>query len=236
MARSCITSACDVEEHAGQPAHRLRFGSAGRGHAVRGARWRWPRSLHGVAGLDRPRIDLAREAQHVDVLVDADLLLAGDQQVTVGQHAAHDDRDRAAEVVAVLGGALAFEVVARGAVGGGAREGAGPHAGERGDAGRQRAGLVDRARALGGGADLLDDLHRERVADKARAVVLEQRPVGGGVVDRAGVGHRCRRGGHDHRRGVGHLHSRAEPDAALQQRGAGDDKERAHDRHSGGHS
>ena len=40
-----------------------------------------------VAGLDRARVDLAGEAQDVDVVVDADLLLAGDQQVAVRQHA-----------------------------------------------------------------------------------------------------------------------------------------------------
>jgi hypothetical protein len=41
------------------------------------------------------------------------------------------------------------------------------------------AALVDRAGGLLAGADLLDDLHREGVADQARAVVLEQRPVAG---------------------------------------------------------
>ena len=39
-----------------------------------------------LPALDRARVDLAREAQHVDVVVDADLLLAGDHQVAVGQH------------------------------------------------------------------------------------------------------------------------------------------------------
>ena len=53
--------------------------------------------------LDHARVDLAGEAQHVDVVVDADLLLAGDQQVAVRQHAGDDGGDRAGEVVAVLG-------------------------------------------------------------------------------------------------------------------------------------
>jgi hypothetical protein len=45
--------------------------------------------------------------------------------------------------------------------------------------------LVDRARALLRRRDLLDDLDRDRVADEAGAVVLEQRPVLRRLVDRA---------------------------------------------------
>ena len=108
----------DVQEEAAQPADGLRLGLLAAA-AVLDAHVGDLRAGDGVAGLDQQRVDLAGEAQHVDVAVDADLLLAGDQQVAVGQHVGDEHGDGAEEVVAVLGGALAGEAVAAGAFGAG---------------------------------------------------------------------------------------------------------------------
>ena len=47
----------------------------------------------GVARLDGARVHLAREAQHIDVVIDADLLFARDHQVAIGQHGRDDGGD-----------------------------------------------------------------------------------------------------------------------------------------------
>ena len=109
-------------------------------------------------------------------------------QVAVGQHLGHGDGDGAGEVVAVLGAALAVEGVAR-------RcrrrwRGRTSWAETTGSAVTPASSLpllsIVLVRLLAG-ADLLDDLHRQRVADQARAVVLEQRPV----LARPGRSRRC---------------------------------------------
>jgi hypothetical protein len=74
----------DRQEESGEQAHDLRvamLAAAALFHAHVGDLG----ALHGIAGLDRTRVHLAGEAQHVHVGVDTDLLLALDQQVTVGQ-------------------------------------------------------------------------------------------------------------------------------------------------------
>ena len=72
----------------------------------------------------------------------------------------------------------------------------------------ERALAVDRAGGLLRRADLLGDQHRQRVADEARAVVLEQRPVAVALEDGAVVAHRRRHGGRLDALGVEHLHRR----------------------------
>ena len=141
-----------------------------------------------VAGLDRARVDLAREAQHVDVVVDADLLLAGDQQVAVRQHAGH-------VAVIVPEKSLLFSVLPLPAkvlleVADGAWRGRTNWRESSGSAVMPAASLPLLSIELVlfcVARDLLDDLHRERVADQARAVVLEQRPV----LRRPGRSRRC---------------------------------------------
>src|SRR5678815_2890291 len=76
----------DVEEEAAQPADALRLG-LGAAAALLDPHVGDLRRRNDVAALDHVRVDLAGEAQDVDVVVDADLLLAGDEQVAVRQHA-----------------------------------------------------------------------------------------------------------------------------------------------------
>jgi hypothetical protein len=145
--------------------------------------WCWARCCRAGwrAGPPGPRSAARRR------VVDADLLLAGHQQVAVGQHLAHHHGDGAGEVVAVLGGALAGEGVAAGGLGRGAARSA--WALDAGSAVTPASSVPLLSTVLVrllAGADLLDDLHRQRVAHQARAVVLEQRPVGGRLEDRPG--------------------------------------------------
>src|SRR5829696_10066670 len=66
-------------EHAGEPAHRLRLVDVA-GAAILDARVGDGRRRHLVPGEDEDRIDHARETDELGALVDADLLLAGDEQ------------------------------------------------------------------------------------------------------------------------------------------------------------
>ena len=130
-----------------------------------------------VARLDRARVDLAGKAQHVDVVVDADLLLAGDSRWPFGSTPVTiavivPEKSLLFSVVPLPAKLLLDEPAALARL-----NEFGADARQRRDAGRELAALVDRAGALLARRDLLDDLHGERVADQARAVVLEQRPV-----------------------------------------------------------
>ena len=94
-----------------------------------------------IAGADGARVHLAGEAQHVHVVIDANLLLARDHQMTVGQHSGDDSGDGAAEVIGVLVAALALVGVVAAGGGGGTAKAVGRNARQGGDAGRQAAGL-----------------------------------------------------------------------------------------------
>src|SRR5947207_15139173 len=72
----------DVEEEAAQPADALRLGLRATA-ALLDPHVGDLRRRDDIAALDHLGVDLAREAEHVDVVVDADLLLAGDEQVAV---------------------------------------------------------------------------------------------------------------------------------------------------------
>src|SRR6187431_1066070 len=82
----------DVEEEAAEPADALGLG-LGATAALLDAHVGDLRRGDDVAALDHPRVDLAGEAQDVDVVVDADLLLARDEQMAVRQHAGDDGGD-----------------------------------------------------------------------------------------------------------------------------------------------
>ena len=73
----------NVQKEAAEPADSLRLG-LGAAAALLDPHVGDLRRRRRVAGLDRARVDLAREAQHVDVVVDADLLLAGDSRWPFG--------------------------------------------------------------------------------------------------------------------------------------------------------
>ncbi len=162
-----------------------------------------------AARLQRARVHRAREAQHVHVLVHADLLFAGHHQVPVGQHLHHRGGDGAGEGVGAFRAALAREGIA----------GAGAHVqlGERlaaEERQRRDAALGARAAVHRGGGILLgrhvlDDLDGDHVAHQPRTAVLEHRPVAGRVEQTAG-GRPCgpRHGGDRRRRGGDQLDRR----------------------------
>ncbi len=222
-----------------QPPHGLRLGRrapAARLHA--GIRHQG--GADHAARLQRARVHGAREAQHVHVLGHADLLLARDHEVAIGQHVHDRGGDGAGEGIGTLQVALAFEVVGAVAAELQLAEVARADEGERAHAGR----VGGRAVHLGAGllrcGDRLHDLDGDDVAHQPRAAVLERRPVAGRMEEAAGG--RPGRAGHrlhgDRRLGGRHVDRRRWIDGGAarggQQGGHGGDAQRGCAEEEGG--